>query len=79
MNEPIPSGSVLVAVDGSEASLAALRWAVDEAVSRTTTLALVHTSPFVGSDYPASPEEGHARAILSVAGPRPRRRRAPCA
>lgn len=41
---------VIVGVDGSEASLAALRWAADEAASRGTSLHVVHAwqVPYVG-------------------------------
>ena len=41
----VPDGAVLVGVDGSDHSLAALRWAADEAVSRRTVLAIAHAAP----------------------------------
>lgn len=71
----VPTGSVTVGVDGSTASLAAVRWAAEEAVGRNHKLVLVYASPFIGPDFPDTPEEGHAHAILAGAEEEAKRHR----
>lgn len=53
MTNPMPEKKrIVVGVDGSEASVAALRWAADEARAHASTLEVVHawTIPFLGAD-----------------------------
>jgi nucleotide-binding universal stress UspA family protein len=49
------SGEIVVAVDGSEASRDALRWAADEARLRTAPLVVVHAWTFVAPQPFADP------------------------
>ncbi|GAA5162436.1 universal stress protein [Pseudonocardia eucalypti] len=70
-----PTGTVTVGVDGSTASLAAVRWATEEAVARRHNLALLYATPFIGPEFPDTPEEGHAHAILAGAEAEAKRHR----
>lgn len=68
-------GRVVVGVDGSETSVAALEWAVAEAASRGAQLEVVHTwqmvvgpSPYVVAMDPAPYEDAAAQVVDTVLG-----------
>ncbi|MFC8510943.1 universal stress protein [Streptomyces sp. NPDC057411] len=81
MDWPVVTGPVVVGVDGSDASLAALDWAVDEAVRHGQPLRIVHASlweryggvlPAWSRDRPAG--QVLAENIVGTAAERARRR-----
>ena len=65
------SAPVVVGVDGSNASITAVKWAIDEAVSRDVPLRLVHVTHI--EEQPAAPEDAfrldvqYAEAALRAA------------
>lgn len=74
MASTLTSGRIVVGVDGSAASAAAVRWAAGEARLRGATVHLVcayHYDPRMRAPYAgvASPDEGYAgaRAVLAAA------------
>jgi nucleotide-binding universal stress UspA family protein len=58
MDHSSPSAPVIVGIDGSTAALRAALWAVDEAVSRDTSLRLVHVVPASTHDLDEALAEG---------------------
>jgi nucleotide-binding universal stress UspA family protein len=76
MNELSTAAAVVVGVDGSEASVNALRWAIAEAVGRNVALRIVHVTGVdeapVGASRPG-PEDAErtlhaASAVVKAAG-----------
>jgi nucleotide-binding universal stress UspA family protein len=69
-----PLGPVIVGVDGSEAALAALDLAAEEAAARVTPLTVVHAldTPETPDGVAEAARETHARRLLSVAVERAR-------
>ncbi|MBO0850617.1 MAG: universal stress protein [Pseudonocardia sp.] len=64
----VPRGAVLVGVDGSDHSLAAVRWAAEEAGSRRAPLVIMHAAPRVRAlATERSGAYGHAHALLTQA------------
>jgi nucleotide-binding universal stress UspA family protein len=65
-----PGREVVVGVDGTEVSLGAVRWAVQEAARRDAPLKILHAAPYLVSSGPAGappPELPRARGITAVA------------
>lgn len=65
---PVPE--VVVGVDGSEVSLAAVRWAAREAAARGAPLRIIHAADYLGeppSPGALPPELPHARRITATA------------
>lgn len=64
----VPDGAVLVGVDGSDRSLAAVRWAAEEAGSRPAPLVLVHAAPHLTPETTThAGAAGHAQAVFARA------------
>jgi nucleotide-binding universal stress UspA family protein len=68
------AGAVVVAVDGSDASLAALHWGADQALLTRRPLALLHaamtsgaTSRDVAAETTAAAAQAHGRAVVARA------------
>jgi nucleotide-binding universal stress UspA family protein len=75
MSKPITNSDILVAVDGSAESDAAVRWATSEAMMRNAMVTLVHVIPPVVVSFPLGPmhatvtgwQEDNARHVIERA------------
>ena len=55
MSETVTGSGILVGVDGSAESDAAIRWATHEAVMRHAAMTLMHVVPPVAASWPIGP------------------------
>jgi nucleotide-binding universal stress UspA family protein len=67
VDRPGPPPEIVVGIDGSSASIDALRWAVAEATQRRAPLRIVHVSPAQASPSPAQASGSPTRASGSPA------------